>query len=122
MRQKYKDEKLRQKVLGYVDLLFEEDDETRERAKKNLIRIGKKHRTSSIVTRNLTSALESDNWQAQQAAIEIEEVALIVIGDEAVAHNRNKVKGSDMVIETIEHYHFSSDGQVSVRYFIKKPA
>ena len=70
-RQKLKDEKLRQKVLGYVDLLFDENDETRERAKKNLIRIGKKHRTSSIVTRNLTSALESDNWQAQQAAIEI---------------------------------------------------
>ncbi len=61
-------------------------------------------------------------WAQQQAAIEIEEVALIVIGDEAVAHNRNIVKGSDMVIETIEHYHFSSDGRVSVRYFIKKPA
>ncbi len=60
-------------------------------------------------------------WEQQRSAIDIEEVALIVIGDEAVAHNRNKVKGSDLVIETIEQYHFADNGTVSVRYFIKKP-
>lgn len=60
-------------------------------------------------------------WEQSRPSIEIEEVALIVIGDEAVAHNRNKVKGSDMVIETIEQYRFGDDGSVSVRYFIKKP-
>lgn len=60
-------------------------------------------------------------WAQQQPKIDIEEVALIVIGSEAVAHNRNKVKGTSMAIETIEQYVFADDGSLLVRYFIKQP-
>lgn len=61
-------------------------------------------------------------WDQQQPKITIEEVALIVTGNEAAAHNRNRVNGTEMVIETIEQYRFESDGSVAVRYFIQQPA
>ncbi|GAB3101665.1 nuclear transport factor 2 family protein [Aestuariicella hydrocarbonica] len=61
-------------------------------------------------------------WAQQQPKITIEEVALIVVGKEAVAHNRNNIKGTNMAIETIEHYRFDADGSVHVRYFIKQPS
>ena len=59
-------------------------------------------------------------WAAQSAKIEIEEVALILNGDEAACHNRNKVRGTTMAIETIELYRFDA-GVLSVRYFVRQP-
>jgi hypothetical protein len=59
-------------------------------------------------------------WTQQSAKIEIEEVALIINGNEAACHNRNKVRGSAMVIDTIELYSFDH-GKVTVRYFIRQP-
>jgi hypothetical protein len=59
-------------------------------------------------------------WAQQSAKIEIEEVSLIINGNEAACHNRNKVRGTAMAIETIELYRFD-DGQLTVRYFIKLP-
>ena len=57
-------------------------------------------------------------WERQNAAIAIEEVALIVSGNEAACHNRNLVKGTGREIRTIELYRFGEDGRLSVRYFI----
>jgi hypothetical protein len=57
-------------------------------------------------------------WGQQNAKIQIEEVALIVNGNEAACHNRNWVRGTDNWIETIELYRFDS-GQLQVRFFIK---
>jgi hypothetical protein len=59
-------------------------------------------------------------WSDQSARIEIEEVALIVNGDEAACHNRNKVRGSAVAIETIELYRLDA-GRLAVRYFIHAP-
>lgn len=59
-------------------------------------------------------------WAAQSAKIEIEEVALVINGNEAACHNRNKVRGTTMTIETIEVYRFD-DGVLSVRYFVRQP-
>jgi len=61
-----------------------------------------------------------DMWAAQSAKIEIEEVALVINGSEAACHNRNKVRGTPMAIETIELYRFD-DGKLDVRYFIRQP-
>ena len=58
-------------------------------------------------------------WAQQSAKIQIEEVALIVSGNEAACHNRNWVRGTDNWIETIELYRFDS-GRLQVRYFIKE--
>lgn len=60
-------------------------------------------------------------WEKNQAAIEIEEVALIHNGEEVACHNRNNMKGSDMSIDTIEVYRFAEDGTVHIRYFVKAP-
>ncbi|MBS0349264.1 MAG: nuclear transport factor 2 family protein [Proteobacteria bacterium] len=60
-------------------------------------------------------------WQQQNAKIEIEEVAVIINGNEVACHNRNKVKGSALAIDTIELYRFDDDGCVTVRYFIRQP-
>lgn len=59
-------------------------------------------------------------WAQQSAKIEIEEVLMIINGDEAACHNRNKVRGTAMAIETIELYSFDA-GRVVVRYFIQQP-
>jgi hypothetical protein len=59
-------------------------------------------------------------WAQQSAKIEIEEVLMIINGNEAACHNRNKVRGTAMAIETIELYSFDA-GRVVVRYFIQKP-
>ena len=61
-------------------------------------------------------------WSQQSAKIEIEEVLLIVNGDEAACHNRNQLRGTAAVIETIEIYRFEDAGRLSVRYFVKPPA
>jgi len=58
-------------------------------------------------------------WTQQNAKIEIEEVVAIVNGSDAACHNRNKVRGRSMAIETIELYRFD-EGKLSVRYFIKQ--
>jgi hypothetical protein len=60
-------------------------------------------------------------WADQSARIEIEEVALIVNGNEAACHNRNKLRGTAVAIETIELYRFD-EGRLAVRYFIQPPA
>jgi len=57
-------------------------------------------------------------WAQQNAKIEIEEVLTIVNGSEAACHNRNKVRGTSIAIETIELYRFDA-GRLQVRYFIK---
>ena len=59
-------------------------------------------------------------WAQQSAKIEIEEVALILNGQEAACHNRNKVRGTAIAIETIELYRFEN-GLLTVRYFIRQP-
>ena len=59
-------------------------------------------------------------WAQQSAKIEIEEVTAIVNGNEAACHNRNKVRGTTMAIETIELYRFD-EGRLHVRYFIRQP-
>jgi hypothetical protein len=59
-------------------------------------------------------------WAQQSAKIQIEEVVLIVNGNEAACHNRNKVRGTATAIDTIELYCFD-DGRLHVRYFIKQP-
>ncbi|MDG1904669.1 MAG: hypothetical protein P8I38_03500 [Arenicella sp.] len=61
-------------------------------------------------------------WEQNQEKIDIEEVALIHNGNEVACHNRNKVKGTDMAIDTIEIYSFGDDGSVAVRYFVKELA
>src|SRR5271170_126319 len=55
-------------------------------------------------------------WAQQSAKIEIEEVAAIINGNEAACHNRNRVRGTAVAIETIELYQFES-GRLLVRYF-----
>jgi ketosteroid isomerase-like protein len=60
-------------------------------------------------------------WSQQSAKIEIEEVELIVNGNEAACHNRNKLRGTTMAIETMELYRFDDAGSLLVRYFIKQP-
>lgn len=59
-------------------------------------------------------------WAQQSAKIEIEEVAAIVNGSEAACHNRNKLRGTAVAIETIELYRFEA-GRLAVRYFIRPP-
>ncbi|WP_077033216.1 hypothetical protein [Pelomonas sp. KK5] len=59
-------------------------------------------------------------WSQQSAKIEIEEVLLVVNGLEAACHNRNKVRGTAIAIETIELYDFRTPGRLAVRYFIKQ--
>lgn len=59
-------------------------------------------------------------WAQQSAKIEIEEVVAIVNGTEAACHNRNKVRGTTIAIDTIEIYRFEG-GRLTVRYFIKQP-
>jgi len=57
-------------------------------------------------------------WAKQRPKIEIEEVTAIINGNEAACHNRNRVRGTENAIETIELYQFDS-GRLLVRYFIK---
>jgi ketosteroid isomerase-like protein len=60
-------------------------------------------------------------WERQHAAVEIEEVQVIINGNEAACHNRNKIKGTDKAVETIELYRFDPGQRLSVRYFIRQP-
>jgi len=59
-------------------------------------------------------------WERQNAAVEIEEAVLIVNGDEAACHNRNRLRSGGRVIDTIELYRFERDGRLLVRYFIRQ--
>lgn len=59
-------------------------------------------------------------WERLNAAVEIEEVVLIVNGDEAACHNRNRLRSGGRVIDTIELYRFERDGRLLVRYFIRQ--
>jgi len=60
-------------------------------------------------------------WEAQNAKVQVEEVLAVVAGNEAACHNRNKVRGTATVIETVELYRFD-EGHLTVRYFIQPPA
>lgn len=60
-------------------------------------------------------------WTQQSARIEIEEVAVVVNGNEAACHNRNKLRDSATAIETVEFYHFGDDGSLNIRYFVQQP-
>lgn len=60
-------------------------------------------------------------WVAQNAKVEVEEVLAVVSGNEAACHNRNKLRGTATVIETVELYRFD-EGHLTVRYFIQPPA
>jgi len=57
-------------------------------------------------------------WERQNASITIEELAAVVNGNEVACHNRNRVKGTERVIETIELYRFDAGGALLVRYFV----
>ena len=59
-------------------------------------------------------------WERQNAAIDIEEAALIVNGAEAACHNRNRLRSDGRIIDTIELYRFEQDGRLLVRYFIRQ--
>jgi hypothetical protein len=59
-------------------------------------------------------------WAQQSAKIEIDGVVVIVNGNEAACHNRNRVRGTAIAIETIELYRFDQ-GRLQVRYFVKQP-
>lgn len=59
-------------------------------------------------------------WAQQNAKVEVEEVLLVISGNEAACHNRNRLRGTDRAIETIELYRFDA-GRLSVRYFIQTP-
>ncbi len=61
-------------------------------------------------------------WAQQSAKIAIEEALQVVNGSEAACHNRNKVRGTAVAIETIEVYRFDDAGRLSVRYFVQPPA
>jgi hypothetical protein len=60
-------------------------------------------------------------WTQQSAKIEVEEALIVINGSEAACHALNKVRGTAMVIHTIELYRFDA-GTLSVRYFIQAPA
>ena len=59
-------------------------------------------------------------WAQQNARISIEEVVTVINGNEAACHNRNRVRGTAVAIETIELYRVDA-GRLLVRYFIKQP-
>ena len=59
-------------------------------------------------------------WAQQNAKIEIEELMLVVNGSEAACHALNKLRGTQMVIHTLEMYRFDG-GALSVRYFVQPP-
>lgn len=60
-------------------------------------------------------------WAQQAARFEIEEVELIINGRDAACHNRNKVRGTPLAIDTIELYRFDGAGRLAVTYFIRLP-
>jgi hypothetical protein len=60
-------------------------------------------------------------WAQQSARIEIEELLLVVNGNEAACHALNKVRGTPMAIHTLETYRFDQ-GTLAVRYFVQAPA
>ena len=56
-------------------------------------------------------------WVQQNAKIQVESVVTIVNANEAACHNRNRIRGTEKWIETIELYRFEL-GRLQVRYFI----
>lgn len=59
-------------------------------------------------------------WAQQSAKVEVEELLHVVNGSEAACHQLNKVRGTAMVIHTVELYRFDA-GALAVRYFIQAP-
>lgn len=60
-------------------------------------------------------------WDKHNAQFELEAVTTVINGSEAAVHHRNCIRGSAVVIESIETYTFSP-GHLAVRYFLKPPA
>jgi len=70
---------------------------------------------------------QADGWlvieemyDKHNAQFRLEQVMTIVNGNEAAAHHRNCIRGTDMVIESIETYRFEP-GRLTVRYFLMAP-
>jgi hypothetical protein len=59
-------------------------------------------------------------YDKHNAQFRLEQVVTIVNGNEAAAHHRNCIRGTDIVIESIETYRFEP-GRLFVRYFLKAP-
>jgi hypothetical protein len=60
-------------------------------------------------------------WDKHNAQITLEVVVTIINGHEAAVHHRNRIVGTDAVIESIETYRFEPAG-LFVRYFLLPPA
>jgi hypothetical protein len=72
-------------------------------------------------------AEQADGWlvieemyDKHNAQIRLEVVTTIFNADQAAAHHRNCIVGTDLVIESIETYRFDA-GRLLVRYFLKRP-
>lgn len=70
---------------------------------------------------------QADGWfvikemyDKHNSTVRLEPVLTIINGNEAAVHHRNCVRGTDVVIESIETYRFEP-GRLSVRYFLKAP-
>jgi hypothetical protein len=70
---------------------------------------------------------QADGWlvieemyDKHNAQFRLEVVTTIINGNEAAAHHRNCIIGTDLVIESIETYRFTPGG-LHVRYFLKPP-
>lgn len=70
---------------------------------------------------------QADGWliieemfDKHNAKFRLEQVTTIINGNEAAAHHRNCIRGTDIVIESIETYRFEP-GRLFVRYFLKAP-
>lgn len=59
-------------------------------------------------------------YDKHNAQFRLEQVMTIVNGNEAAAHHRNCIRGTDIVIDSIETYRFEP-GRLFVRYFLKAP-
>ena len=60
-------------------------------------------------------------WAKHNQQFELGVVTAICNGDEAAVHLDNKIRGSDVIIESIETYRFEP-GRWFVRHFLKTPA
>ena len=59
-------------------------------------------------------------WDKHNQQFELGVVTTLYNGNEAAVHHHNKIRGSDVIIESIETYRFEP-GRLFVRYFLKTP-
>ncbi|AWI74213.1 hypothetical protein CEW83_02415 [Parazoarcus communis] len=60
-------------------------------------------------------------WDKHNERFELEVLNTIINGDDVAVHHRNCIRGTDLVIESIETYRFSP-GRLSVCYFLQPPS